>query len=99
MEGERREKTPPDILGTELYAELLLEQGDAQTAHQLFARLLEMRPLDSQYVLGLARATAALGRGQEAVRRYRELLGIWKDADTDLPALKEARDYVQQYGG
>ena len=99
MEGERREKVPPDILGTELYAELLLEQGDAQTARSLFARLLEMRPKDPQYVLGLARAEAALGRGEEAVRFYRELLGIWKSADADLSALKEAQDYVQRYGG
>ena len=30
MEGERREKAPPDILGSELYAELLVEQGHAQ---------------------------------------------------------------------
>ena len=35
MEGERREKAPPDILGSELYAELLLEQGHAQRARSL----------------------------------------------------------------
>ena len=99
MEGERREKAPPDILGSELYAELLLEQGHAQKARPLFARLLEMRPQDPLYVLGLARAEAALGRGEEAVRFYRELLAIWRDADADLPALKEARDYVRQRGG
>ena len=98
MEGERREKAPPDILGSELYAELLLEQGDAQTAHQLFALLLEMRPQDTQYLLGLARAEVALGRREEALGFYRELLDIWKEADADLPALKEAQDYVRQYG-
>ena len=98
MEGERREKAPPDILGSELYAELLLEQGHAQKARPLFAQLLEMRPRDPQYVLGLARAEAALGSGGEAVRFYRELLDIWRDADADLPALKEAQDYVQQHG-
>ena len=98
MEGERREKAPPDILGSELYAELLLEQGHAQKAHPLFAQLLEMRPRDPQYVLGLARAEAALGSGGEAVRFYRELLDIWRDADADLPARKEAQDYVQQHG-
>ena len=98
MEGERRGKAPPDILGSELYAELLLEQGHAPKAHPLLARLLEMRPRDPQYVLGLARAEAALGSGGEAVRFYRELLDIWRDADADLPALKEAQDYVQQHG-
>ena len=99
MEGERREKAPPDILGSELYAELLLEQGHAQKARPLFAQLLEMRPRDPQYVLGLARAEAALGREGEAARFYRELLDIWRDADADLPALKEAQDYVRHYGG
>ena len=98
MEGERREKAPPDILGSELYAELLLEQGHAPKARPLFAQLLEMRPRDPLYVLGLARAEAALGSGGEAVRFYRELLDIWRDADADLPALKEAQDYVQQHG-
>ena len=99
MEGERREKAPPDVLGSELYAELLIEQGQAQKARPLLARLLEMRPRDPQYVLGLARAEAALGRGGEAARFYRELLDIWRDADADLPALQEAQDYVQQHGG
>ena len=98
MEGERREKAPPDILGSELYAELLVEQGHAQEARSLFAQLLEMRPQDPLYVLGLARAEAALGSEGEAVRFYRELLDIWRNADADLPALKEAQDYVQQHG-
>ena len=98
MEGERREKAPPDILGSELYAELLIEQGHAEKARPLFDQLLEMRPQDPLYVLGLARAEAALGSRGEAVRFYRELLDIWRDADADLPALKEAREYVQQHG-
>jgi hypothetical protein len=46
-----------------------------------------------------ARAAAALGRGEEAVRFYRDLLDIWKSADADLPALKEAQDYVERSGG
>ncbi len=99
MEGEQREKAPPDVLGTELYTELLLEQGEAQKARPLFSKLLELRPRDPQYVLGLARAAAVLGSGEEAVRRYRELLDIWKGADADLPALKEAQEYVGRYGG
>lgn len=96
MEGERREKAPPDILGSELYAQLLLEQGQAQQARPLFAQLLELRPQDPLYVLGLARAEAALGNREAAERFYRELLAIWRDADADLPALQEAQDYVQQ---
>ena len=97
MEGERREKAPPDILGSELYATLLLEQGQALKARSLFAQLLELRPQDPLYVLGLARAESALGSEGEAVRFYRQLLDIWRDADADLPALKEAQDYVQQH--
>ena len=41
---------------------------------------------------------ASLGSRGEAVRFYRELLDIWRNADADLPALKEAQDYVQQHG-
>ena len=99
MEGERREQAPPDILGSELYAELLLEQGDVQEAQVLFAQLLELRPQDPQYLLGLARAAAAMDNSEDARGYYKNLLGIWKDADADLPARQEAELYLRQEEG
>jgi hypothetical protein len=40
--------------------------------------------------LGLARAYAFEGDTAKARAAYRDFLGIWKDADPDIPILKEA---------
>ena len=45
--------------------------------------------------VGLARATALAGDSGRARRAYQGFLALWKDADPDLPILKEARqEYV-----
>jgi tetratricopeptide (TPR) repeat protein len=41
--------------------------------------------------LGLARAYAMEGKKPQARREYDTLFALWKNADTDLPALKQAR--------
>jgi hypothetical protein len=41
--------------------------------------------------LGLARAAALAGDSSRARRAYQDFLALWKDADPDLPILKEAR--------
>ena len=41
--------------------------------------------------LGLARAHAMGGGTAEARAAYQDFLTIWKDADPDVPALKEAK--------
>jgi len=41
--------------------------------------------------LGLARAYALQGDTTRARAAYRDFLGIWKDADPDVPILKEAK--------
>ncbi len=53
-----------------------------------------IEPLSHNYPLaqlGLARALAAQGKTVEAGFAYKVVLQIWKDADTDLPRLKEAK--------
>ena len=99
MEGERREKVPPDILGSELYAELLLEQGHAPKSPLVVCPTLGDAAagptIRARFGVGPKQHWAAEG---EAVRFYRELLDIWRNADADLPALKEAQNYVQQHG-
>ncbi len=40
---------------------------------------------------GLARAAALAGDSPRARRAYQDFLALWKDADPDLPILKEAR--------
>jgi eukaryotic-like serine/threonine-protein kinase len=50
-----------------------------------------MSPLHPLARLGLARAHAAAGRASEARAAYETLFGIWKEADPDLAALRDAR--------
>jgi hypothetical protein len=46
--------------------------------------------------LGLARAYALSGDTVKAKSAYQDFLGLWKDADPDLPILKEAKaEYVK----
>ncbi|MGA7633194.1 MAG: protein kinase [Terriglobales bacterium] len=48
-------------------------------------------PLGAIARLGRARAYARGGDSTKARYAYRDFLGLWKDADTDLPILKEAK--------
>ncbi len=41
--------------------------------------------------LGLARAQALAGDKERALAAYRDFLALWKDADSDIPILKEAK--------
>ena len=47
-----------------------------------------MRPLAQ---LGLARSAALAGDAAGSRRAYQDFLALWKDADADLPVLREAR--------
>jgi hypothetical protein len=41
--------------------------------------------------LGLARAFALQGNTAKANTAYQDFLAIWRDADSDIPILKEAK--------
>ena len=41
--------------------------------------------------LGLARASALSGDTAKASKAYQDFLTLWKDADPDIPILKEAK--------
>jgi tetratricopeptide (TPR) repeat protein len=68
------------------------EQAEAE-----FHKILDhpgTEPLSQDYPLaqlGLARALAAEGKTAEAGFAYKIVLQIWKDADSDLPRLRDAR--------
>jgi tetratricopeptide (TPR) repeat protein/predicted Ser/Thr protein kinase len=62
-----------------------------------FQKILDHRgsaPLSLRYVLahlGLARAAALTGDTARSRRAYQDFLALWKDADPDVPVLREAR--------
>ena len=78
-------------------AETYLKAGQGQNAVQAFQRALDLKnflvvdPMLTIDQLGLARAYALAGDKAHSRIAYQDLFAIWKDADPDLPVLREAR--------
>jgi eukaryotic-like serine/threonine-protein kinase len=76
-------------------AQLAIHNGAAAAAE--FQKFLDHRgvilnfPLGTLARLGLARAYALSGDTAKAKSAYQDFLTLWKDADPDVPVLKEAR--------
>ena len=74
-----------------------LKNKQGTEAAQEFQKILALRnlnpadPLMSFARLGLARAYALQGDFQKSRTAYQDFLALWKDADPDLPILKEAK--------
>jgi len=74
---------------------LMLHDGNAAAAE--FQKFIDHRgvvmnfPWGALARLGLARARALQGDRAKARAAYQDFLGLWKDADPDIPILKEAR--------
>lgn len=79
-------KPAPELLG-----EVLLELGRPRDALEPFRQALQRNANRTLSVLGLARATAAVGDTAAARDYYRGFLANYDEADADLPELKEAR--------
>jgi tetratricopeptide (TPR) repeat protein len=88
---------PPELIkpSHELLGELLLKAGKPQEAAAAFAVSLLRQPNRARSILGAARAAAQLGRKQEAMAAYTNLLQLWERADASLPERKEALKYTQ----
>ena len=76
------------------YAFLQMHSGKEAAAE--FQKLLDNRgPTDFLYWplahLGLARAYALTGDNEKSLAAYREFIELWKDADPDVPILKQAK--------
>ena len=98
--GEPYDKGTSDIHFTRGRAYLLNHQP-AQAAQE-FQAVLDLRganigdPLMGLAQLYLARAYAQQNDGAKARAAYQDFLGLWKDADPDIPILKEAKaEYVK----
>jgi tetratricopeptide (TPR) repeat protein len=74
-----------------------LKAGRGSDAAQEFQRILDLRnlaPADYELALaqlGLGRSYALQGDKVKARTAYQDLLALWKDADADIPILKEAK--------
>ena len=76
-------------------AQLMAHNGAAAATE--FQKFLDHRgivlnfPLGALAHLGLARAYALSGDAAKARTAYQDFFALWKDADPDIPILKEAK--------
>ena len=80
----------------ELYAELLLEMGQAAPVLREFEAALKGYPNRYRSIYGIARAAEASGDRRKAADHYNRLMALAKNADSSRPELARARDYVAQ---
>ncbi len=76
----------------EAAGELLLAMARAKEARVEFQKASTRTPRRTAPLLGLARSEWALRNRVAARKAYRELLSIWRAADTEFPELVEARE-------
>lgn len=89
---------PPDAIKPprELFGEILLRASHPKEALEQFNSSLSREPNRARSLLGKARAYAAAGEAESAKEAYQNFLEIWKQADSQLPELKEAKNFVEQ---
>jgi DNA-binding winged helix-turn-helix (wHTH) protein/tetratricopeptide (TPR) repeat protein len=80
-----------------LRGQAYLETGQAQQAAAEFQKILDHPGLLGNYTLGAlahlqrGRAQAMTGDQQSARKSYQDFFALWKDADPDVPVLKQAK--------
>jgi tetratricopeptide (TPR) repeat protein len=79
-------------------ADAYLELGRNQEAAAEYRRVLAINPNYAHALYGLARASEALGRRDDARQNYARFLTLWKTADPDARDLIEARRRLQGSG-
>jgi len=100
MSHELAEPTPLQLgpmYPAYLRGEAYRQEHRSKEAASEFQKILDHRgvvlnfPLGALAHLGLARAYALEGEALKSGAAYRELFTLWKDADPDIPILKEAK--------
>jgi tetratricopeptide (TPR) repeat protein len=89
---------PPSLIKPthELFGEILLRAGKPAEAAEQFKTALLRQPNRARSLLGAARAAAQTGNQSGALTAYAALIEQWKQADSGLLELREARDYLKQ---
>jgi eukaryotic-like serine/threonine-protein kinase len=86
-----------DLLPVYLRGQAYLMLHDGNRAAAEFQKFIDHRGLVGNFPwgafarLGLARAYAMQGDTAKAKAAYQDFLALWKDADPDIPILKEAK--------
>src|SRR5712692_2022423 len=78
----------------ELLADLLLEVGETAAALSEFETALKQTPNRYRTFLGVARAANAAGDRQKASEYYGKLVELAKNADTERPETREAKQFL-----
>ncbi len=84
----------PIIPAHELFGSMLLEMKRPADAMRHFTETLRRTPGRPKAIYGIARAAEGLGDKQTAIKRYTELLELWKHADKDRPEIAHARRFL-----
>jgi tetratricopeptide (TPR) repeat protein len=87
---------PPTLIkpSHELFGEILLRAGKSKEAAAQFAIALNRQPNRARSLIGSARAYAQSGDKARATEFYTSFLRIWREADANLPELREARKFT-----
>jgi tetratricopeptide (TPR) repeat protein len=86
----------PIIPAHELFGSMLLEMKRPTDAMTHFTETLRRTPGRPKAIYGIAHAAEALGDKQTAIKRYTELLALWKHADKDRPEIATARRFLSK---
>jgi tetratricopeptide (TPR) repeat protein len=78
----------------ELFAELLLETGQAAPALREFEASLKENPNRYRGLYGAARAAEAAGDQEKAASYFAKLVTLSKNADTDRPEIAQAKTFL-----
>jgi hypothetical protein len=79
-----------------LFGEILLRAAKPAEAAEQFKVALQRQPNRARSLLGAARAADWFPVCAAALTAYATLIEQWKQADTGLSELREARDYLKQ---
>ena len=89
-------REPPNFIRpvgeTEGFA--LLRAGDYAGAHAAYAAALADRPNSGFGLYGEARSSEGAGNSAQALEEYAAFEKAWKNADSSLPELQHARQYI-----
>jgi tetratricopeptide (TPR) repeat protein len=98
-EQDRVGQAEVDIPVREMYADMLLAQGDAGEALTQYKAALRLSPNRFDGLAGAARAAAAAGQGDEARRLYCHLLQVANGGRaSQRPEIAQARAFLHQRG-